>query len=144
MKRRDFVQRLPVLPAGLAAATSATFLTGCASAPYLVPAVGPRGLVMRVADLGPDGDAFLQTPEMERPVYVRRMDSGALSAVLASCTHRGCQPEPLGDRLSCPCHGSEFSFEGEVLSGPADEPLRRYDVVEADGQVVVRVSGGVA
>lgn len=144
MKRRDFVQRLPVLTAGLAAATSAASLTGCASAPYLVPALGPRGLVMSVTDLGPDGDAFLQTSDMERPVYVRRLESGALSAVLASCTHRGCQPEPLGDRLSCPCHGSEFSFEGDVLAGPADEALTRFDVVEADGQIVVRVSGGSA
>lgn len=144
MKRRDFVQRLPVLTAGLAAVTSATSLTGCAGAPYLVPALGPRGLVMNVTDLGPDGDAFLQTPEMERPIYVRRLESGALSAVLASCTHRGCQPEPLGDRLSCPCHGSEFSFVGAVLSGPADEPLARYDVVEAEGQIMVRVPGGAS
>ena len=142
MKRRDFVHRLPVLTAGLAASASTTLLAGCASAPYLVPTVSAGGLGLAVSDLGPAGDAFVQAPDMERPIYVRRLESGALTAVLASCTHRGCQPEPVGDRLACPCHGSEFSFDGEVLAGPAEQPLTKYHVIESAGQIVLRVREG--
>ncbi len=142
MKRRGFVLRLPVLTAGLAAGASAVMIGGCASAPYVVPQRTPRGLSLPASELGPDGDAFVQAPDMERPVYIRRDASGSLTAVLASCTHQGCQPEPVGNRLECPCHGSQFSFEGAVLAGPADRPLTRYEVTETDGEIVVLLPGG--
>ena len=142
MKRRSFVQRLPVLSAGLAASASVAMIGGCASAPYLVPQLTPRGLSLDASELGPDGDASVQAPDMARPIYIRRSASGSLTAVLASCTHRGCQPEPVGDRLECPCHGSQFSFEGAVLGGPAERPLTRYEVTEMDGEIVVRIPGG--
>ncbi len=142
MKRRAFVRRLPVLTAGLAGGGSSLMIGGCASTPYLVPRLTPSGLSLDASELSPEGDAFVQTPDMERPVYIRRHASGSLTAVLASCTHQGCQPEPVGNRLECPCHGSQFSFEGEVLAGPADRPLTRYEVVETDGEIVVRLPGG--
>ena len=142
MKRRAFVQRLPVLTAGLTAGASAAMIGRCAPVPYLVPELTPRGLSLDASELSPEGDAFLQAPNMERPVYIRRHASGSLTAVLAACTHQGCQPEPVGDRLECPCHGSQFSFEGEVLAGPAERPLTRYEVTETDGEIVVRLPGG--
>jgi cytochrome b6-f complex iron-sulfur subunit len=92
--------------------------------------------------LGPEGQAFVQGPGMERPVYVRRLASGEHVALLASCTHQGCQPEPVADRLVCPCHGSEFAFDGAVLQGPAERPLARYAVAVEDDRLVVSVPGG--
>ncbi|MDH3270123.1 MAG: Rieske (2Fe-2S) protein [Gemmatimonadota bacterium] len=141
--RRGFVRRLPVLTAGLAGGFSTTALSACsASARYLVPVAGPRGLSIRRDAIGSDGAAFVQSREMERPIYLRRDTAGAWTALLASCTHRGCQPEPVGDRLVCPCHGSEFSMTGSVLEGPADRPLTRYEVVEEGDQLLVRTRGG--
>ena len=126
MERRRFVCRLPVLSVALVSAS------GCSGPPYLRPLSIPGGLRIRSSELGQDGDAFVQTPEMERPIYLRRGTDGGFTAVLASCTHRGCQPEPVADRLSCPCHGSEFAFDGAVLAGPAERPLVQY-VVEEQG-----------
>lgn len=138
MPRRDFVRRLPVVTAGLAGGLTTFSLTACAGTPYVTPTPQPQGLVFPLDALSADGDAFVQTADMDRPVYVRRGESGAWTAVLASCTHRGCQPEPVAERLVCPCHGSEFSLEGEVLQGPADRPLTRYDVVEDGGRLTIR------
>lgn len=137
--RRDFVRHLPVLAAGLAAGGASASLTGCAGTPYVTPRVGPGTLTIPASVLAETGDVFLQAPGMERPIYVRRSPSGESTAVLASCTHRGCQPEPAGDRLACPCHGSEFSFGGEVLAGPADRPLARFPVHEQGESIVIRV-----
>jgi len=132
MRRRDFV----VL------GVSALSLGGCAGAHYVIPRASPGRLVIALADLGDEGQAFVQTADMQRPIYVRRLASGEIVAVLASCTHQGCQPEPVADRLACPCHGSEFSFEGLVLQGPAERPLTRYDVTEEGGDVVVWLARG--
>lgn len=142
MRRREFVRRLPVLGSGLIVGVSALGLAGCAGVPYVVPRTAPGRLLIGRAQLGEDGAALVQAPGMERPVYVRRLASGEHVAVLASCTHQGCQPEPVGDRLVCPCHGSEFSFEGDVLAGPAERPLVRYPVTIEGQDVVVRLEGG--
>jgi 3-phenylpropionate/trans-cinnamate dioxygenase ferredoxin subunit len=49
-----------------------------------------------------------------------------------TCTHRQCSlsdGELWGDVVTCPCHGSEFALAtGEVMNGPADEPVRSYEV----------------
>lgn len=142
MRRREFVQRLPVVASGVLLGASTVSLAGCAGVPYLVPRTAPGGLVIGRSQLGPDGQAFVQAPGMERPAYVRRLASGEIVAVLAACTHQGCQPEPVADRLVCPCHGSEFSFEGAVLQGPAERPLTRYTVVEEGDDLVLRLDGG--
>jgi Rieske Fe-S protein len=137
VRRRHFIQRLPVVGSGLLMGASTVSLVGCGGVTYLVPTTAPGRLTIGAGQLAPEGDAFLQSPGMSRPVYLRRLSSGDIVALLASCTHQGCQPSPVGDRLVCPCHGSEFSMDGGVLQGPAEEPLQRYAVTEDGGTVTV-------
>jgi cytochrome b6-f complex iron-sulfur subunit len=137
MRRRDFVRRLPVVSSGLVLGASSLSVGACGGMAYLTPTGAPGRLVVRRAQLDAEGQAFVQAPGMGRPVYLRRSGSGEVVALLASCTHNGCQPAPVGGRLVCPCHGSEFSLEGEVLEGPADRPLTRYEVTEDGAEVVI-------
>lgn len=58
-------------------------------------------------------------------VAVSKTDSGELKIHSAICTHLGCvvnwnNAEKTWD---CPCHGSRFDQEGNVLEGPALHPL---------------------
>ena len=114
---------------------------GCGGASYLVPTNLGGRLAVPAAAVGREG-VFVAHPSDKRPIFVSRDEAGRARAVHARCTHRGCQPEPVAGRLECPCHGSEFTFEGVVLGGPAREPLRRFAVSEEGGDVVIRLGGG--
>jgi nitrite reductase/ring-hydroxylating ferredoxin subunit len=50
-----------------------------------------------------------------------RDPSGEFHFVSLSCPHMGCivQWNPHDETWDCPCHGSRFSAQGEVLYGPA-------------------------
>jgi glycine/D-amino acid oxidase-like deaminating enzyme/nitrite reductase/ring-hydroxylating ferredoxin subunit len=58
---------------------------------------------------------------------VSRDASGELIAVSASCTHMGCIVawNIAESTWDCPCHGSRFAPDGEVLHGPAVARLGR-------------------
>jgi Rieske Fe-S protein len=75
--------------------------------------------------IGVDGDK----------VGVYRDAEGALHAVSAVCTHRGCVVDWNAVELSwdCPCHGSRFDCDGHVLQGPAQRELEVKRVEAAIG-----------
>lgn len=60
-----------------------------------------------------------------KPVAAYRDETGELHLRSAVCTHAGCVVHWNGfERCwDCPCHGSQFSPDGEVLNGPAAQPL---------------------
>ena len=136
MDRRRFVRALPMLSA-TAAGMSTVSLTACASVPYLRPVSDGDRVVLRRSDFGDSLDALVESAHRPWPIYVRRSPDGTFSAVSAYCTHRGCLPDPAGDRLICPCHGSEFAFTGELIKGPAEDPLRRFEVTSDSDTVTI-------
>ncbi|GAB4426353.1 MAG: hypothetical protein Kow002_15680 [Anaerolineales bacterium] len=54
--------------------------------------------------------------------------AGELIAYSLSCTHLGCTLEADGAEFSCPCHGSRFDEDGDVLAGPAQIPLKKLSL----------------
>lgn len=58
-------------------------------------------------------------------VAAYRDHEGALHAVSAVCTHRGCVVDwNAADKTwDCPCHGSRFDQGGQVIQGPAKRGL---------------------
>lgn len=53
-------------------------------------------------------------------------DANGLYALTARCPHQGFTTRVQGNDFVCPRHGSLFSFDGTVLTGPATAPLVHY------------------
>ncbi|QQE66927.1 (2Fe-2S)-binding protein [Leptolyngbya sp. BL0902] len=53
------------------------------------------------------------------------------------CPHLGCTVDWNTDqqRFICPCHGSQFDGVGQVVRGPANQPLPLVTVIERQNQV---------
>ena len=58
-------------------------------------------------------------------VAAYRDEGGAVHAVSAVCTHMGCLVgwNDTDRSWDCPCHGSRFELDGQVIHGPATQPL---------------------
>jgi Rieske Fe-S protein len=57
-------------------------------------------------------------------------EHGELHAINPVCTHMKCSVEWNNAEQSwdCPCHGSRFSIEGKMLTGPANHDLEKIEV----------------
>lgn len=72
------------------------------------------------------------------PFLVAHTAQDTFTALRGVCTHQACDITGYASgTYVCPCHGSQFSTSGGVLSGPAPAPLRQYATSFADGQLSI-------
>ncbi len=72
-------------------------------------------------------------------VWIVHREEG-LYALVSICTHLACTPNWVEDEklFRCPCHGSVFDVEGDVIAGPAPEPLYRVPILNnGEGELTV-------
>jgi len=136
--RRDFLARIGVGACAVAAAGSALV-----TLQYLDPKVlfePPTSFRAGTPVDYPEGTVRFHK---EQKAYVIG-GQGGVYALSAVCTHLGCITRHLSDEgvIACPCHGSRFDLEGNVIHGPAPRPLPWIEVREdaASGVLIVDTS----
>jgi menaquinol-cytochrome c reductase iron-sulfur subunit len=75
-------------------------------------------------------------------VYVYSTDGGkSFIALDGTCTHLGCivQWKEGDGHFVCPCHSGLFTREGEVISGPPPQPLRKLAVKIENGTLLAEI-----
>jgi Rieske Fe-S protein len=72
-------------------------------------------------------------------------DSGGVYAMTLVCTHAGCDSSVRGQEIVCPCHGSTFDSNGNVIGGPAPAGLVHYAVTaDSSGNLTIHTGTVVA
>lgn len=71
--------------------------------------------------------------------FLIRNEQGGFLALYRKCTHLDCVVKwnEAQSRFNCPCHGSQFTRDGDVRNPPAPRPLVRFPIVIERGQVRV-------
>jgi nitrite reductase/ring-hydroxylating ferredoxin subunit len=96
---------------------------------------------VRVAGANELGEGEMRMIEARGTKIAVANVGGAFHAFDDICTHMGCSLAE-GDleetTVICPCHGSEFDVRsGEVLQGPAREPVETYETRVEGGNLEV-------
>ena len=84
--------------------------------------IGPSE-VGSVDEIAPGEGAVMREGTTKVACY--KSEDGRISRHSATCTHMGCVVHwnPFEKCWDCPCHGSQFAPDGQVLNGPAVRAL---------------------
>jgi cytochrome b6-f complex iron-sulfur subunit len=90
-----------------------------------VSTIGP------VSELPPEGAEPLNNANLK--FWLTRPESGVL-AIYKVCTHLGCLYgwSDQESKFLCPCHGSQFEYDGTFIQGPAPRSLDRFVLQAVD------------
>ena len=139
VSRRDVLNSLWIL-AGIAAISELSIVGLRFLTPQTVE--GEVGGQFNLGDYNqfPPGSV---TPVEAGRFYLVRLEDGGFLAVYRRCTHLGCAvPYDQATRqFVCPCHGSAFTMDGNVLNEPAPRPLDLFVLsISETGELIVNTS----
>ena len=78
--------------------------------------------------------------ENEITIFLAALPEG-VTAFSAVCSHLGCivDWDSKTEQFLCPCHGSKYDVNGNVIGGPAPAPLERLITEIKEGKVFVGI-----
>ncbi len=146
MERRKFIKNCCYLGVGLP--LSVSLLQSCGAIYYAsVSREGNRLLVPLSEFEEVKGDkikersfVLINAEGLKFPICLYKQKNGDYIASLLKCTHRGCELNVGGGIYSCPCHGSEFTTQGKLLEGPADEDLQTFITKSDNENIYITIS----
>ena len=137
MDRKDFLIKSGGLC--LAALGFGSLLQSCKSAYYAPFAHTGNQITLKKAELSERSFVLIKTEKFNEPIYLSKIAEDNYSALLMYCTHKGCELNPAGNLLVCPCHGSEFTNTGKVLEGPAEKDLHKFNVISDNENIYIQL-----
>ena len=83
-------------------------------------------------------DGWRETVTRES-VYIDRTPEGKIRVLSSICPHLGCsvQWHRSQNRFVCPCHGSVYSEQGDLVQGPARRGMDPLPYEEKEGELLV-------
>ncbi|OMP67808.1 FAD-dependent oxidoreductase [Domibacillus epiphyticus] len=86
-----------------------------------------NGTVKTIDDLQPDTGGMVMIDGKNAGAY--KDEDGNCHLVDTTCTHMGCETKwnDAERTWDCPCHGSRYSYTGDVIEGPALKPLAKLE-----------------
>ena len=83
-----------------------------------------------LADMAPGEGKIVKYEGVKLALY--KDENGAIHGISSTCNHLGCSINWNSAEKSwdCPCHGSRFNVDGEMITGPATKDQQKISVEE--------------
>ena len=139
MDRKEFIKTCGFVCIG--GTTLVTLLQSCASTNYFAQTTSEENkiLIKKTEFLKNEKNqikerkfVLVKLEKYSFPICIYKISETEYSALLMQCTHKGCELQPQGSFLVCPCHGSEFSNTGIVQNPPAEQNLQSFKITIAN------------
>jgi Rieske Fe-S protein len=72
-------------------------------------------------------------------IAVQKKENNIYSALLLQCTHQDNQLTIASNGYSCSLHGSQFDKDGNILKGPAELSLKKFEVTESGNNIIIHL-----
>ncbi len=137
MDRKEFIKSLAIIAAG---GIGTLVFERCTTVKHLNYSTDENKIVIKKNEFKGNQFALIDTTFLPAPIYLRSTSEETYIALLTLCTHQRCVVDAYYDKLSCPCHGSEYSYSGEVISPPAVDHLKKFDVTTDNNNIYIHIS----
>ncbi len=146
MERRIFIKNCSYTAVGLP--MIGTLLQSCSAIYYATASQNESGLTLSKSEfweIKKDKKierkfVMIQSGNFQFPICLYKIEEDLYTASLLKCSHRGCELNVGGGIFSCPCHGSEFTIQGKVLEGPANEDLQTFITKTDNENIYITIS----
>jgi Rieske Fe-S protein len=140
MDRRKFIQQSCSLCVAVGAGMVVGSLEGCGTLPSYQAAVSNNTVSVPTAIFATTAFQLIQPKNQYYNIGLKKESDGTYTALLLKCTHADNQLIPTGNGFKCDLHGSAFSTEGKVLTGPAERPLKKYNTEIKTDQIIIHLT----
>lgn len=146
MDRKEFLKTCGV--ACLSGAALITFLESCSSANYFAKTTvtGNKIAIKKAEFVSVEKGkttarkyVLVKSEGLNVPICVYKINEHEYSALLMECSHKGCELQPHGEYMICPCHGSEFSNKGVVQNPPAEQNLQSFKTTTDNENIYIQL-----
>lgn len=98
----------------------------------------PIGHPMQLDHVTTVRDGWLEATS-HKAVWAVKQSQGEVKVFSPICTHLGCgyRWDETEKKFLCPCHGSSYDVNGQVLGGPAPRPLDTLPAKVEEGRLLV-------
>ncbi|MFQ5627158.1 MAG: ubiquinol-cytochrome c reductase iron-sulfur subunit [bacterium] len=139
--RRDFLKKCG---GAIALVTAPSMLENCTSgiSTFRGQFDGETIVIPKIEAIAlqqPNGLLQVQAQYLPIRIVLRNVPEKGYIALSTVCTHSGCEVRTMPASFQCPCHGSEYDAEGNVIGGPAQRPLQRFIVIEKENEFIIKV-----
>ena len=146
MQRKKFIKTLGC--ACIGATSLATLLQSCSSTNYFAQStLANNQLTIKKSEFIKIVNGkhvqriyiLVRSEKQVTPICIYKISDDNYSALLMVCTHNGCELNPQGNYLVCPCHGSEFSNTGVVQNPPAEQNLKSFKTTTDNDNIYIQL-----